>query len=147
MITHDAAVPDLALPVLTDEDVLERVRSQTDQTAPLGRSLLLMFLSCDGMQLPAAVAIDDVPERPDREEVVNLCTIVASVLADAAPCGSVVITLSRPGSPAAGEADRYWLQAIRRAARETGVRLRMMCLAATSGARELTLDDPCCTQS
>jgi hypothetical protein len=138
MSTHSAVVPDLAVPVLTDEDVLERVRSHADQNPPPGRSLLLMFLSCDGTQLPTAVAIDDVPEHPEPELLVNLCEVVASVLADAAPCGSVVITMSRPGPLTATEADRGWVYATRRAARRTGVPLRMMCLAGASGVRQLT---------
>jgi hypothetical protein len=137
MTTHDSSVLDLALPVLTDQDVLERVRSQADQNPPPGRSLLLMFLTCNGTQLPAQVAIDDVPERPDPDLVVNLCNVVATVLADSAPCGSVVITLIRPESPTAADADRYWLQATRRAARQAGVTLRMMCVASASGVRQL----------
>jgi hypothetical protein len=140
MPTTDSEVTDLALPVLTDQEVLERVRSQADQASPTGRSLLLTFLSCDGTQLPAVVAIDDVPDRPDPDLVVNLCHIIASVLADAAPCGSVVITLSRPGPFTDGDADRYWAKSIRDATRATAVPVRMMCLAAASGVRQLSLD-------
>jgi hypothetical protein len=142
MTTHDCGVSDLALRVLTDEDVLERVRSQADQDTSLGRSLRLLFLTCSGTQLPAVVAIDDVPEHPDYETVVNLCNIVASVLADAAPCGSVVIALCRPGLLTECDADRYWADSIRHAARETAVPLRMICLAAGSGLRQLRADAP-----
>lgn len=142
MLTHDSAVSDLAVPVLTDRDVLARVRSQADgQEALAGRSLRLMFLSPEGLQLPAVVAIDDVPELPDPGTVANLWNVVACVLADSAPGGSVVFTLCRPGPLTAGDADRYWFRATRRAAREVGVRLRMMCLAGTMGVRQLTPED------
>jgi hypothetical protein len=140
MPTYDSEAIDLALPVLTDREVLERVRSQADQASPEGRSLLLMFLSRDGAQVPAVVAIDEVPDHPDLDLVVNLCDVIASVLADTAPCGSVVITLSRPGPLTGCDADHYWAELIRDAARATAVPLRMICLAAAPGIRQLSLD-------
>jgi hypothetical protein len=125
--------------MLTDQQVLDRVRSQTREGSLVGRTLLLMFLSGEGLQLPAVVAIEDTPEWPDAELAVSLCQVIASVLADAAPDGSVVLTLSRPGPRTADDADRAWFHAIRRAAAEASVQVRMTCLATASGVRQLTL--------
>ncbi len=101
----------------------------------------LLFLSPDGVQLPVVVPIDDVPERPGPLLVGNLCGVIADVLADAAPGGSAVVTLTRPGNETVDDTDRYWFRTLYRAARERGASLRLLCLATQAGIRQLTLDD------
>jgi hypothetical protein len=132
---------DPADPLVTDADVLRRVDRLLDADSRRERSVWLMFLSADGTQLPVVVPIDDVPERPAAQLVGNLCHVIADVLADAAPDGSAVLTLTRPGSEAVGDTDRRWFRALHGAAREEGVTVRMMCLATRDGVRQLTLDD------
>jgi hypothetical protein len=56
---------DLAAPLSTDQDVIRRIDRLLDQDSRRQRSLWLFFLSGDGLQLPAVVPIDDMPERPD----------------------------------------------------------------------------------
>jgi hypothetical protein len=132
---------DAADPLLTDQDVLGRVDRLLDPDSWRQRSVWLMFLSGDGTQLPVMVPIDDVPERPDPQLVGNLCHVIADVLADAAPEGSAVVALTRPGSETVNDADRYWFQTLYGAAREQGASIRMVCLATQSGVRQLTPDD------
>jgi hypothetical protein len=127
--------------LVTDTDVLRRIDRLLDRDSRQERSVWLLFLTSDGTQLPVVVPIDDVPERPDPELVGNLCHMVADVLSDAAPEGSAVITLTRPGSETVDDTDRYWFRTLHGAAREQGVPVRMLCLATKAGIRQLTLDD------
>jgi hypothetical protein len=132
---------DPADPLVTDQDVLRRVDRFLDPGSRRQRSMWLMFLSGDGTQLPVVVPIDDVPERPGPQLVGNLCHVIADVLADAAPEGSAVITLTRPGSETVDDTDRSWFRNLYGAAREQGASIRMLCLATRAGVRQLTLDD------
>jgi hypothetical protein len=132
---------DPAAPLETDRDVLHRVSCLLDQDSRDRRSLWLLFLSGEGVQLPILVPVDDVPDRPDPQLVGNLCSVIADVLDDAVPGGSAVVTLTRPGGEAVGDSDRYWFHALYGAAREHGASLRMLCLATRAGVRQLTLDD------
>jgi len=142
MVTYSSVLPDLAVPVLTDTEVLDRVRCLVDEDAWQRRSLWLMFLSEDGTQLPVLVPIDDVPERPEPEMVASVCHMVAHLTGDASEGRSLVATLSRPGGLTPSGSDRYWVQTLRDAAREKGVVLRMMCLAAEPGVCQLPLGTP-----
>jgi hypothetical protein len=132
---------DPAAPLDTDEDLLRRVDHLVDRDARHRRSLWLLFLSSEHVQLPVVVPVDDVPDRPETGLVGNLCGIIAEVLEDAAPGGSAVITLTRPGGEAVSETDAYWFRALCGAARERGAAIRMICLATPAGIRQLTLDD------
>lgn len=139
MVTYSPVLPDLAVPVLTDRDVLDRVRCLVDQDASRRRTLWLMFLAPDGAQLPVLLPIDDVPERPDAAVVASLCSIVAHVLGDASEGGSAVLTLSRPGGLTPSDSDSYWVRALHRAAAEQDIGIRMVCLAAEPGVCQLPL--------
>jgi hypothetical protein len=139
MITYSSVLPDLAVPVLTDTEVLDRVRCLVDEDAWRRRSLWLMFLTEDGTQLPVLVPIDDVPERPEPEMVESVCHMVAQLTGDASEGRSVVATLSRPGSLTPSDSDRYWVRTLHHAARKKRVGLRMMCLGAEPGVCQLPL--------
>ena len=101
----------------------------------------LLFLSHDGVLLPTVVPIDDVPERPDPSLVGNLCGVLADVLSEAAPRGSAVVALTRPGGDTVDDTDRRWFRALHSAARERGASIRLLCLATQDHVRQLTLDD------
>lgn len=101
----------------------------------------LLFLSGEGMQLPAVIPIDDVPGRPEPQLVSNLCGVISDVLDDVAPGGSAVVALTRPGEGSINADDRRWFHALYDAARQRGTPVRMLCLATRSSVRQLTLDD------
>jgi hypothetical protein len=132
---------DSDVPLRADRDVLRCVDHFIDQRSRRRRSVWLAFLSADQVLLPVLAPIDDVPERPDARGARNLCHVVAHVLADAAPGGSAVITLTRPGSGTVVDADSSWFAALHAAARAEGVTIRMLCLATRDGVRQLTVDD------
>jgi hypothetical protein len=135
------ATPDfnIASPVRTDDDVLRRVDLLLDETARQLRSVVLLLLDADGVQLPVAVPIGDVPERPDPLIVGNLCWIIAEALT-LYPGGSAVVVVTRPEAGPVGDADRYWASNLDRFAREHGASIRMLCLATPSGVLRLTPD-------
>lgn len=132
---------DLTAPLSTDQDVISRIDRLVDQDSRRHRSLWLFFLSGDGIQLPAVVPIDDVPERPDALLVGNLCGVIADVLGDVAPAGCAVVTLARPGGETVEDSDRDWFRSLHRFARERGAAIRLICLATQAGVRQLTIDD------
>ena len=126
MDTYIPGGPDFSALLRTDQEVLRRIDYLVDQDARRARSLWLMFLSGEGMQLPTVVPIDDVPEHPDLQDVENLCGMIADVLMRAAPGGSAVVTLTRSGSETVDDTDRYWFRALHGAARERGAPIRML---------------------
>jgi hypothetical protein len=130
---------DLATPVRTDEDALRRVDLLVDENARQFRSVLLLFLDADGVQLPVVVPIDDVPDRPDPLVVGNLCWIIAEAVKQY-PGASALIVLTRPEAGPAGDPDRHWAENLDRFAREHGAPIRMLCLATPSGVLRLTAD-------
>jgi hypothetical protein len=132
---------DLTAPLRTDRDVILRVDALVDQSSRRRRSLWLFFLSGDGIQLPVVVPIDDVPERPDAVTVGNLCDVIAQVLAEAAPTGSAVVALTRPGAETINENDRCWFRVLHRYASDRGANIRLLCLATPARVRQLVLDE------
>jgi hypothetical protein len=130
--------PDLlAIPVVTDQDVLDRVAAIIDPAARRHRTLWLFFLDHEGSQANLIVPIDDIPERPAAGMIGNVCYIAAEALAQREPGGTVVITLSRPGTTRLTESDRYFLRALQHGASTHATSVRMLCLATPAGVREL----------
>jgi hypothetical protein len=127
----------LTVPVVTDQDVLDRVAAIIDPAARDRRTLWLFFLDGDGGQATLVVPIDGVPERPAAEMIGNVCFIATAALAQCAPGSSAVITLSRPGATRLTEPDQHILRALRHGASTHGTSIRMLCLATPAGVREL----------
>src|SRR5215472_5512941 len=130
----------IAVPLRTDEDVLRRIDLLVDLDARQLRSIWLLFLAATGVQLPVVVPIDGVPEQPDLTTARSLCWVIAEALRTNVPGGSAVVVLTRPGSAAPMGADRDWAATLRRAARDRGASLRMVCLATPSGVSLLSSD-------
>lgn len=130
---------DLLAPLDTDSDLLDRVDQIISHDERRDRSLWLMFLTPDAMQLPFIVPIDGMPPDPEPGDAERICDVVATVLDDAAPGGSAVITLVRDADPATTDADQLWITAFKTAAARRDVRLRMVCLATTAGVRRIDL--------
>jgi hypothetical protein len=127
----------LAIPVVTDDDVLERVAAIIDPAARRHRALWLFFLERDGTQANLVVPVDDVPERPEAALIGNLCHIASESIAQAPRLQSVVITLSRPGTTRRTDSDRHFLRALQHGASRHATPVRMLCLASPEGVREL----------
>src|SRR5580698_10426293 len=89
----------LAIPVITDGDVLDRVAAIISPAARRYRTLWLFFLHHDATQANLVVPIDDLPERPGADVIGNVCEVAAQSVARAPSLRSVVITLGRPGPP------------------------------------------------
>jgi hypothetical protein len=127
----------LAIPVVTDQDVLDRVAAIIDPAARSHRTLWLFFLDDHGSQANLVVPIDDVPERPAAGMIGNVCYIAAEALAQCRPGSSAVITLSRTGTTRLTESDRYFLRALQHGASTHATSIRMLCLATPAGISEL----------
>jgi hypothetical protein len=133
------ATPDFdrTAPLRTDDDVLRRVDLLLADTVRQLRSVVLLFLDDDGVQLPVVVPVDDVPERPDPMLVGSMCWVIAEVLRQY-PGGSAIVALTRPGVPQPDNSDLDWCEMLRAAARQQHSPVRMFCLATPSGVRTLT---------
>jgi hypothetical protein len=130
--------PDLlATPVITDQDVLDRVAAIIDPAARHSRTLWLFFLDTEGSQANLVVPIDDVPERPATGMIGNVCYIASEAIAQSPPGTSVVITLSRPGTIRLTDSDRHFLRALQHGASTHATSVRMLCLATPVGVRKL----------
>lgn len=130
---------DLAAPLSTDQDIIRRVDHLLDQDSRRHRSLWLLFLSSDGVQLPVVVPID-MPAHPDSLLARNLSGVIAHVLGEPGTAASAVITLTRPGAETVDDSEREWLRTLQVAARECGAAIRLICVATQAGTRRVTLD-------
>lgn len=132
------AAPELlAVPVITDQDVLARVSAIIEPATRRQRSLWLFFLERDGTQANLVVPIDDVPERPEAGVVANVCYVASESIAHAPRILSVIIALSRPGTLRRTESDRHILRALQHGAARHATPVRMLVLATQEGVREL----------
>jgi hypothetical protein len=127
----------LAVPVITDHDVLARVSAIIEPAVRRDRTLWLFFLYRDGRQANLVVPIDDIPERPEAPVVANVCYVASESIAQAPSLLSVVITLSRPGTMRRTESDRHILRALQHGAARHATPVRMLVLATPEGVREL----------
>ncbi len=129
---------DLAIPLRTDDDVLRRVDLLLDENDRQIRSVLLLFLDANGVQLPVAVPIDDVPEQPDPMLASSACWLIAEALTQHHPGGAALVVLTRPGTGQVDETDRRWTRLLDAAARQHRAPIRMVCLATSAGVRSLS---------
>jgi hypothetical protein len=127
----------LAVPVITDSDVLDRVAAIIEPAARQRRSLWLFFFEADGRQASLVVPIDDIPEQPPGAVIANVCYVASESIAQAPRLLSVVITLSRPGTIRRTESDRHVLRALQHGAARHATAIRMLVLATPEGLREL----------
>jgi hypothetical protein len=127
----------LAVPVITDADVLNRAAAIIAPEARRQRTLWLFFLERDCVQANLVVPIDEVPERPDAGMVGNICYVASESIAHAPRLLSVVITLSRPGTRHRTDGDRHVLRALQHGASRHSTPVRMLCLATPEGVCEL----------
>jgi len=127
----------LAIPVITDDDVLDRVAAIVSPAARRYRTLWLFFIHHDGIQANLVVPIDDIPERPEPTVIHNVCYVAAESIAQAPSLLGVVITLSRPGTLRRTESDRHLLRALQDGASRHATPVRMLVLATPEGVREL----------
>jgi hypothetical protein len=127
----------LAVPVITDSDVLDRVAAIIEPASRRHRTLWLFFLERDGTQANLVVPIDDIPEQPAAPVIGNVCYVASESIAQAPSLLSVVITLSRPGTLRRTDSDRYFLRALQHGASRHATPIRMLVLATPEGVREL----------
>ncbi len=127
----------LAVPVITDRDVLDRVAAIISPAARRYRTLWLFFLHRDGIQANLVVPIDDLPEQPEVRVIDNVCYVAAQSIEQAPSLLSVIITLGRPGTVRRTDADRHLLRALQHGASRHATPVRMLVLATPEGVREL----------
>jgi len=127
----------LAVPVITDRDVLDRVAAIISPAARRYRTLWLFFLDRDGIQANLVVPIDDLPERPEADVIGNVCYVAAQSIAQAPSLLSVIITLGRPGTVRRTDTDRHLLRTLQHGASRHATPVRMLVLATPEGVREL----------
>ena len=140
-MSHSPARPTapelLAVPVITDRDVLGRVAAIISPAARRYRTLWLFFLHRDGIQANLVVPIDDLPERPEADVIGNVCYVAAQSIAQAPSLLSVIITLGRPGTVRRTDADRHLLRTLQHGTSRHATPVRMLVLATPEGVREL----------
>jgi hypothetical protein len=127
----------LAVPVITDGDVLDRVAAIISPAARRYRTLWLFFLHQGGMQANLVVPIDDIPERPEPGVIANVCHVASESIVAAPSLHSVIIALGRPGASRRTDSDRHLLRALQHGASRHSTPVRMLVLATPGDVREL----------
>ena len=118
--------------LVDDEQLLDRLRALL--RAGFVRRWWLVLLDEDDRQLPAMPQLEGAPRSPDARAVRDVGTILRG-LAQLAPQCAIVI--ERPGGRRPDPDDLAWAEAMRRAAPGTGVALRGVFLAHSSGVDAL----------
>lgn len=126
-----------AHPLITDDDVLERVRLLVRNA--LRRQLWLMFLDADDRQLPVLMPTD-VPAAPGTTDASNLARFISGVNDDL-NATSIVVSLERRGSDEISDDDREWFRLVRDACVMAELRLRGPVLVHTRGVRWVAAED------
>lgn len=130
-------------PPITDVDGLrQRWRSLVGTERFGRRSLWLIFLDAEGIQLPIVMPIDDVPARPDRTMLAGLGEILGQVRIADRHVASVAMLLSRPGDDAATAADWTWARELGRVLSRAGMPTWPLHLATNDQVQRITLDQP-----
>lgn len=117
-----------------DVALLRQLREVVDERSRRRRSLWLFFVAGTGELLKVAVPIDDIPARPEALFVENLFAILRGVLTVESDASSVVLVLTG-SDPAAKD----WAVALRVAASETDIDVRLICLATPGSLDPLPL--------
>jgi hypothetical protein len=128
-----------AVPLITDGDVLDRVR-QLIGPAIAPRQMWIMFIDGDGRQAPVVMPISDIPLRPENRMIDNLAGVLAALcddLATDADCGRVVLTLERTGRDAVLPGDREWARALAEACESAGAAMRGVYLSTSGGIHRM----------
>ena len=131
--------PDGAPLLLTDADVLDRVR-QLVGPAVTDRQLWLLFVDGDGRQSPVVVPVAGIPERPNPGGLAGLDAVLAQVRDDLATdlgAGSVVLALERLGPDATLPGDRDWARVLTDCCTGAEIELRGIFLSTRGGVRRL----------
>ena len=132
MTTTPAASP----PLLTDDDVRERVESLVGP-ALVDRRLWLFLVDGDRRQTPVLMPIEDIPPRPDPTMVDGLVHVlgqVADALTTSAGPGSAVFVLERTGS---GTGEVAWREALATVCENAGLGLLGVFTATAGGVRRV----------
>jgi len=124
-------------PLITDEDVLERVTLLVRNA--LRRQLWLMFLDGEDRQLPVLMPTD-VPANPKTTDATNLARFIRGVN-DELEATSIVVSLERRGSDEISNDDRAWFRLVRDACAMAELRLRGPLLVHTRGVRWVAAED------
>lgn len=130
---------DDAPPLLTDADVLERVRELVGP-ACVHRQLWAMWVDGDGRQAPVMMPVEDLPSRPDERLLDGLCSVLGGLRdelrTDAGP-GGVILTVERFGPDRVGTVDQLWAAALGDCCVHAGMQLRGTFLSTPGGVRPL----------
>jgi hypothetical protein len=124
---------DFSLPLRTAAELRERVFLIVKRA--MTRQLWVFLLDEDGRQLAHVHSFDGIPASPETEILTNIVTAFSEALEVAAPGGSLVFTLERPGLATPHAFDELWADGLREAA--DGIVPIAVFLAHSKGVSEL----------
>ena len=125
-----SAAPDPHLPVVSDLDLLRRVREFVP--VAVRRQLWTLFLDADDVQLPMVVPLEGIPHWPDRLVAERWGDALAAVSAEFGAV-AVVFVLERPGASADTPSDVAWREVLTGLAGTRCYAVRAVFTCATDG--------------
>lgn len=100
-------------PVTTVAEAQGRV---ADLVGPaIVRKLWFMLLDRHGRQMPVLIPVEDIPLYPGTGELAPVAAVLAELVQEHAPGGSVILALERPGSAELCAPDHAWETELRAA--------------------------------
>ncbi|MBC7591583.1 MAG: hypothetical protein H7226_11150 [Salinibacterium sp.] len=122
-------------PLLTDTDFRRRILQLLGFASE--RSLSVLLIDGDGIQLPIIVTLDELPASPDSETLKLLVGDLGERLALCGADGSLAFVLERPGQSQPHAFDELWAGAVFAAGEAAGVRIIGVYLLHSKGVRML----------
>jgi len=129
---------DPSAPLLTDDDVLERVGLLIGRACR--RQLWLLFLDERAVMLPTLMPNDELPVPLDDEAASTIAAMLRQAR-NGTPIESVILVWERPGGPVASEADRRSAAALAWACADSGVPVRAQIISHDYGVRLLGAEE------
>ncbi|WP_426595824.1 hypothetical protein ACPPVS_09325 [Cellulomonas sp. McL0617] len=108
-------------PLRTPDDALQLLLGLVGYERSGEPALWFVLVDADGVTLPVALPISDIPQRADPEVVEGVLRLLRDVLAEHGPGGSVLVGLVRAAGGDRGMFESTWARSLREGADEAGV--------------------------
>ena len=127
--------------IRTQQDLEDAWRHLMGPLGFSGHSIWLMLIDADGHPVPHLTQIEQADHPPGPAELAGLADLIAQLVAEFVPGGSVAFLRTRPGLPGLTTDDRAWATALYEVHRLSGVAVEVVHRACDHDLVPVPMDD------